>query len=345
MAIRDKRRRLASLLAGSGVLGLLERAARRPGLLVVNYHRVGDARATQDFPGVFSATVEDFQEQIERITRVLEPIGLPELVEAVERDQTLRSPRVLFTFDDAYRDQGEVALPFLIDRSIPTVLFVATDFLNRSRLPWWDLVSRLASQASRPIHLTLPARQPMHLDPEHMSRELIREHLIDALWNCPDWNGDEVHDQLIESSGIALDEAAEARGLFLDWHEVLRLRDAGVAIGSHTRGHQRLGELSDDEQSSELVDSMAELTERLGEPPLAIAYPFGGRAAVNPSTARLAESAGYRLGFRFDGGMNPAQLTRRQRFDLARIGVSWTDSPAMVRARVAMLAACRRSII
>ena len=345
MLLRDKRRRLASLMNGSGVSSVLERMARRPGLLVVNYHRIGDARDTHDFPGVFSATEPEFLEQVDHLARRYRPIDLTELIEVVDRGGSLQEPRILFTFDDAYRDQGERALPALIRRKIPAVLFVATGFLDDSRLPWWDLVSRVAGSTTRLIELELPNRPPLQFDPNTTPRPTIRDHLIQALWETPGWDAEDVHHQLLQSSDVELNEAKETRSLFLDWEEVRRLRDQGVAIGSHTLGHRRLGELSDEEQAIELGGSRRELTARLGEPPLAIAYPFGGRNAVNDRTAALVEAAGYRLGFRFDGGINPGRIPHHQRFDLARVGVSWTDSTSMVRARSALLTAWRRTII
>nr|MDQ6915717.1 polysaccharide deacetylase family protein [Actinomycetota bacterium] len=61
----------------------------------------------------------------------------------------------------------------------------------------------------------------------------------------------------------------------MDWDELAELRDAGWEVGSHTRTHPHLTELSDAELVAELGGSRDELAERLGAPPASIAYPYG----------------------------------------------------------------------
>ena len=67
---------------------------------------------------------------------------------------------------------------------------------------------------------------------------------------------------------------------------------AGMAVESHTVHHLNLTALGPARLASELVQSRAALARRLGEDPVALAYPTG---AYNPSVAAAARAAGYLL--------------------------------------------------
>lgn len=61
----------------------------------------------------------------------------------------------------------------------------------------------------------------------------------------------------------------------LDWEALARLQGAGWTIGSHTRRHPRLTQCTDAELDDELAGSRQQLEARLGQRPLAFAYPYG----------------------------------------------------------------------
>jgi glycosyltransferase involved in cell wall biosynthesis len=104
----------------------------------------------------------------------------------------------------------------------------------------------------------------------------------------------------------------------MGWDELVSLRDAGWEIGSHTRTHPRLTELDDAELAAELEGSRAELSERLGAPPAAIAYPYGD---VDDRVAAAARAAGYRAG----GGLPEGRLPAPEPLVWPRIGVYHHD--------------------
>lgn len=69
------------------------------------------------------------------------------------------------------------------------------------------------------------------------------------------------------------------------------LREAGIAIGSHTANHAKLAELDPHAQRRELSQSKAALEEILGAPVDHLGYPFG---SFNLDTLRAAAESGYR---------------------------------------------------
>ncbi len=103
-----ERERLARLMLGSGFLSLLSLLPAKDSLLVLTYHRVGDAESDPWDPAIFSATGEEFEEQLAYLKRKQMLVTLEEalaFVDGAEKDRTSRC-RVLITFDDGYLDNS-----------------------------------------------------------------------------------------------------------------------------------------------------------------------------------------------------------------------------------------------
>jgi peptidoglycan/xylan/chitin deacetylase (PgdA/CDA1 family) len=95
----------------------------------------------------------------------------------------------------------------------------------------------------------------------------------------------------------------------LGWAEIERCQARGFDFASHGATHRRLTWLDDASLGSELERSRAVLLSRLGaEAGRAVAYPFG---AADGRVLRLAQSAGYELGFGgVRGNGEPMHLSR-----------------------------------
>ena len=84
-----KREWLARGLLWSGTTALLSQLPDRDSLLVLNYHRIGDPDEDLFDPGVFSASGEDFDEQITHLKRSASLVTLEEALEFVSASREL----------------------------------------------------------------------------------------------------------------------------------------------------------------------------------------------------------------------------------------------------------------
>src|SRR5206468_1299547 len=76
-------------------------------------------------------------------------IAMEDALRAVEKGVRLSSRSILLTFDDAYRDFGEIAWPILKRYRLPATLFVPTAYPGRSdRSFWWDRLYRAVAYTS-----------------------------------------------------------------------------------------------------------------------------------------------------------------------------------------------------
>ena len=123
-------------------------------------------------------------------------------------------------------------------------------------------------------------------------------------------------------------DGADAREQLLDWPELLRLRDEGVEIGAHSVSHPFMTTLSAAEVTREAARSRSILTEALGVPPLAFAYPYGDK---NPAVQQLVGACGY--AYAFSTQSRPSRYTD-DLLDLPRIEIAGQDEVEQFVARL-----------
>jgi peptidoglycan/xylan/chitin deacetylase (PgdA/CDA1 family) len=112
------------------------------------------------------------------------------------------------------------------------------------------------------------------------------------------------------------------------WEDVRALEAAGVAIGSHTRHHRRLTELSAAEREVELIGSLAELRENAPGAVAVLAYPNGDH---DDAVCAATRAAGYDLAYTTEKGRNGAATDP---YRLNRVSVHGADGPLAILWKV-----------
>jgi peptidoglycan/xylan/chitin deacetylase (PgdA/CDA1 family) len=332
----QKRELLARAVTRSGGSWLASRAGAKDSLLVLNYHRIGNPAEAMFDPGVFSASAEQFYEQMVLVKKQLSPVTLDEALDFIDGREKTTSPRcrVLITFDDAYLDIHDVAFPILRSLGLQGVFFVVSGYAGSSTIPWWDCIAYLLRTARRRVFaLHYPSEVQVNMDREGFGDSL---RAILGLYKQPgNVDGERFTRELAESCGG--DRPPAGARVFCNWDELRVMLSGGMAIGSHTHSHTVLSQLQAEQQREELTRSRQFLMREFGCAIDVVAYPVGSRTAFTPETEEIARAAGYRAAFSGYGGINlPGRISR---YNLARESVvpqSWDR----FRARVAI---CRRT--
>src|SRR5271170_5231238 len=101
--MRGKRELLARMCSRTGLTRVLETLPQRRNLIILNYHRIGNADETPFDSGVFSATTEQLDSQITYLKQRFHMTTLKEVFAMMGGDAP-RGTSVLLTFDDGYVD-------------------------------------------------------------------------------------------------------------------------------------------------------------------------------------------------------------------------------------------------
>lgn len=261
--------------------------SRGGGGLILLYHRV----ATGFDPLELNVSPTHFADHLEILIRHAEPCSLHALVAGV-RDHHVGRRLVTVTFDDGYQDNLNVASPMLERAGVSGTVFVTPYAQRGVREMWWDELARLAvpsAAANADTAWTLDRSDDP--TPEHTAfRNLFRA----LRQSSPERRQDLLADLRVRAG---YDEGSLPLHPLLELDEISRL-DASPAIevGGHTMTHPVLAELSSHQQFAEISGGRSTLSEILGRPPMAFAYPFGTPADYNRQSVRVVARAGYDLG-------------------------------------------------
>ena len=339
------RERLADLLHRAGALNVLLRLRRlSPGpstVSILTYHHIADEDSAYLYdPGVADATPAQFRRQMELLARYGTPIGIDELIRAID-GEPLPKNAVMVTFDDGYRSCHDVALPILRAVGMRATFFVPTSFIHERRLYWWERIAIALSQGPKRV-LTLTYPRPLEVDARDPGAQTA---LCNIIKNTPALDIARFLAELYEASGLAWGpelEAQHAEKIVMSWDHVRALARAGMDVESHTRRHRVLQTLGDAELHDELAGSRADLEQQLGRPVRAIAYPVGRRIACDPRIRDAIAAAGYRIGLTNSSGATriwPRGLRGLwpiDPLDVKRVATDRAMSDAMWLAQVAV---------
>jgi peptidoglycan/xylan/chitin deacetylase (PgdA/CDA1 family) len=295
----SKRQLLSDMLSKTGMLRVLESFPSRPGIVIFNHHRVGDAGHTPFDRGVFSSTVDQFDAQIRYLKKRMPIVSGEELESLVSGKTKLDRMHAAITFDDGYLDNYANAFPVLKSHDATATFFLITTYVGTATVPWWDEIAclmRFTKERSLKLRIPVPATIKLDEDRETSIRTVLRRY---KLPENHDYDG--FLSELREQTKSILPKA-ERR--FLSWDEAREMKAAGMEIGSHTCSHRLMSQLTPEEQAIELRESKAELERQLGTRVGSFAYPVGTRDAFTPVTEGLARAAGYSIAFSFHGGIN-----------------------------------------
>lgn len=309
---------------------MLRYASTWNGLLVLNYHRIGNPDGSKLDRGVFSATQEEFDAQIRFLRKEADIIQLADI------EHVLTSPRrrgVLLTFDDGYRDNYELAFPVLKQHGASAVFFLTSGFLDNGFAAWWDEISWMVLSSPLPgvpAHSMVPRSIPF--DDPHRQRaiqELLRIHK-----QLPWDETVEFRQEMRRLLRVGEFPLEEARANWMTWDMVREMSSAGMELGGHTVTHPVLANLDRNRQQYEINESKARIEREARVTLKAFSYPVGQRDSFTVETELLLRAAGYEYGFSFFGGL--ATRPDADRLALPRVSVELGTNPAMFRSLVTL---------
>jgi Predicted xylanase/chitin deacetylase len=321
--IKGERERLARMMLKSGFASALSLLPAKDSLLVLTYHRVGDEVSDPWDPAIFSATGEEFDEQVSFLKRKRLLVTLDEALAFVDGTDKSHRCRVLITFDDGYLDNYSIAYPVLKSHGAQGVFFLCSNIVGSGHVPWWDHIAYLVKSGNKKkFSLTFPS--PLEVDIEKNGLGESLRKILD-LYKTPENIDLERFIRELKEAVNGKDLPADTRR-FLTWDEAREMLAGGMAIGAHTHTHPMLSKLTEEDQRKELGLSRTIISEKLGVKVDSFAYPFGSPTAFTKTTEKVAEETGFRGAFSYYGNMTN-QRGAIDRFNLKRVTVgsqSWT---------------------
>jgi peptidoglycan/xylan/chitin deacetylase (PgdA/CDA1 family) len=314
----------ARVLHAPGVGSLARRLPTWRGLLVLNYHRIGrDDGALGPDGGVTGATQEGLDRQLGFLAKHAD------LIAPADVRSVLREPgrHVLITFDDGYRDNYELAFPVLRRHGVSAAFFLATGFVDRPRLAWWDELGWMVATTERDALAEGEWLEDRVALDEHASA--VRA-LTGVYKRLPGERTDAFLDWCGEALGTGRAPGDLASELWMTWDMAREMRDAGMAFGGHTESHPVLSRLSREAQEHEVATCERRLREELDQAMPLFSYPVGMPDSFDGQTRAILGDHAVELAFSCYGGyQEPGDVDP---YDVRRTTASASADPATLNA-------------
>lgn len=309
-------------------------------LTIVTYHYVRDRSRTR-YPGLNVRSVEEFEGQLDYITRHYHVCGTEDVRAAARGDRALPSNGCLLTFDDGFLDHFTTVFPRLTERGIPGCFYPPVAAVEARRVLDTHKVQIILATATDPVQV---ARRILVLLEEHRAQcelpsgdALYREYAHSGRFDgpevmfvkrvlqrgLPEAVRSAITAQIFEEH-VDADEATVAQELYMDLAQLRAMVRAGMEVGGHGADHVWLDSLPRTAQAHEIERTAAFLARVFGHRPASwvMCYPFG---AYDADTLDLLPGAGCALGLTTRVGLvsdlrAPLEIARLDTNDLPLSG-------------------------
>ena len=237
-------------------------------LLLPFYHLVND-NPPPHIRHLYSVrNVTQFKEDLEFFINNYSPIALSDILSNKKRNLQLPENSFLLTFDDGCREMYDVVMPILLEKGVPAVFFLTTEFLDNKELFYrhkasllLDSIERAHSLNNCGISEVFKANRLEHAD--------IKRSILTI--RSPEKH---VLDELAMVLGVDFDEYLRTNKPYLSSTHVKGLIEDGFEIGAHSIDHPDYQLISLKEQLWQTKTSTEIINESFSLDYTAFATPF-----------------------------------------------------------------------
>jgi peptidoglycan/xylan/chitin deacetylase (PgdA/CDA1 family) len=267
---------------------------RRDTVTILCYHSVVRAPVPRFVAyGGLHLSAADFARHIRYLKRRHNVIPLASVARATRGEEELPDRAVAITFDDGYRNNVSTAAPILRDSGLRATMFVATGYIGRPELFWWDEVGAILGQAE--------SRRYQGADPWGTLDLTSQGGVVSAIMRARSL----LESATLKTRRVRLDQlrhvvfggVAELYGVdelgTAGWDELGRAADV-FDYGGHTAEHRVMDSLTADESEKEASHGRRAVSERLGPRAVPLfSYPAGKHS---PAVVEAVRRSGYEMG-------------------------------------------------
>jgi peptidoglycan/xylan/chitin deacetylase (PgdA/CDA1 family) len=203
-------------------------------------------------------------------------LSLESLVQALRNHEPLPARSVVFTIDDGYLDQAQIALPVFEEFGCPITFFVITGMLDQTLWPWDAQIAWLIQHTPvKDLHFNIaenPVRFPLdNAQNKRLSRRTIQDYLKTV--NATLIPG--FVDELAEKACVEIPQQPPPEYMPLSWEQARQLESNIVRFAPHSDTHNILSRLDDKILDNELKNSWQKISSELQHPVKIFCYPTG----------------------------------------------------------------------
>jgi peptidoglycan/xylan/chitin deacetylase (PgdA/CDA1 family) len=298
-------------------------------IYVVAYHYVHPKKKSI-FQNLKSLELKDFKDQISYFQKNYNLINYEDFCSIMIEKKITKKPCFLLTFDDGYKDHYDYVFPYLCKKKINGIFFPMIEPIVKNNVSLTNKIHLILSKNNNHKNLlseikkTLKKKFDIDLEKFYKKFILVNEYKFDSkttafiklllqnLLEIP------IREFLINNLFKNYNEKETSKKLYLNKSEIKEMLDNKMIFGIHGYSHERLGEMSKDNQKKDLMKVIKFFINTIGTKfnyDIPIAYPFG---SYNRNTINVLKNANISYGFNAKlGSINKKNISHI--YDLPRI--------------------------
>lgn len=252
-------------------------------------HRVSKIDKNKLLPNENMKVSPEFLESfiLELKRKGYEFISLDRLYEMLINNEKVKK-QIVFTFDDGYKDNYEIAYPIFKKYNVPFTIYITTAFPENNVILWWyileDLLisnNEIIIENEKIICKTKEKKEKAFL--------ILREKILNLNQN----------NLLTELKKLfnkyEIDFFDKNKELCLNWQQIIELsKEPLCSIGGHTKNHLVFKQLPEEEIINEIVEANNLIESKTGKKVEHFAYPFGSRNEITKREIDIVKKLGFK---------------------------------------------------
>ncbi len=202
-------------------------------------------------------------------------LSLADLVEAITTNQSVPPKSVVFTMDDGFYDQADIAIPIFESYSCPVSIFLLSNFSSEQSWPWDYQVEYIVSNTEYEAVIFDSNSVSYNGEVQSVSgRKAAIDAIRDQLNNLEISVVLDVVNQLSRDLSVSTENIPESYAP-ITWERAKSCESKYVSFGPHTANHCVLKSQTDERCREEMAASWHALEKHLKKPLPVMCYPIG----------------------------------------------------------------------
>jgi len=255
---------------------------------ILLYHGVtnSDSMGIENISGKH-INAEEFESQMKWLSKNKKVVPLKEVSKIQDS--------VAITFDDAFKNVHDVALPILKKYDLPSTFFITTGFVESEKLFWVDRVEHMINYPKNSF-IELSMHEKRFWPISNNEDKLYAMNTIKSILKKLNPNArDKMIKDLESQIGWNKDRLPENYKT-LSWDDVKDLHELPkYEVGGHSVNHEILSYLDDTQLEHEIGNCVETLSKKLGQTIDSFSYPEGQETHYNDKVISVLKKHGIKI--------------------------------------------------
>ncbi len=198
-------------------------------------------------------SIKNFKDDIDFLTKYFQPVSFEDFI---KNNNSNNKPKIVLSFDDGLSECYNIIAPILVEKGIPAIFFINSDFVDNKKMFYKHKLSIIKEKIGK-------------RENEFISKKIIPENYFNLKHS-----EDDLINKLAEILDIDFYEYMQTQKPYMNMEQIHILEKQGFEIGAHSLNHPLYSEISILQQILQTERSLFFIKLYLNQKLKLFAFPF-----------------------------------------------------------------------